>query len=192
MPNGLYLIPVPHFLPFLPFLLRYIGLLETQISKMDEQYDACNTAMAQGEVNGFDAKFLNSYVSSKGCCFEPEINYKLFIVWVPCFIHGPLNQDSLLMQLQRWKLQLTCTDLRYGKLVLVPHAWSFLKKTCQFKSPLHVQRCSAACALEMKTRNFGLIDVMGCRRLVFTGSHLLLGTVWSIRAFRIEQLLFTL
>jgi len=44
--------PLPALLSF----FRHVDLLQNSIKKMDAQYDECNTAMAQGEVNGYDAK----------------------------------------------------------------------------------------------------------------------------------------
>ena len=41
--------------------VRHVQLLETQLGKMDQHYDECNSAMATGEVNGYDDKFL-SYI----------------------------------------------------------------------------------------------------------------------------------
>ncbi|CAK9003810.1 Uncharacterized protein SCF082_LOCUS7912 [Durusdinium trenchii] len=35
---------------------KHVVKLETQLTKMDEQYDLCNGAMAQGEVHGYNAK----------------------------------------------------------------------------------------------------------------------------------------
>ena len=46
--------------------LRHVVKLETQLTKMDEQYDLCNGAMAQGEVHGYNAKF-------PGCPFSIEL-----------------------------------------------------------------------------------------------------------------------
>ena len=39
--------------------VRHVQLLETQLGKMDQHYDECNSAMATGEVNGYDDKFLS-------------------------------------------------------------------------------------------------------------------------------------
>lgn len=47
-----YTCPLPAHLSF----FRHVELLLNSIKKMDVQYDECNTAMAQGEVNGFDMK----------------------------------------------------------------------------------------------------------------------------------------
>jgi hypothetical protein len=52
----------PHSL-WVQFCPRHVGLLQTQLTKMDEEYDKLNHVLATGELNGYGATFLN-YISA--------------------------------------------------------------------------------------------------------------------------------
>ena len=138
-----YTCPLPAHLSF----FRHVELLLNSIKKMDVQYDECNTAMAQGEVNGFDMKlpswkkyvkrillyssvlfgWPSYWILYAALIFTIEKYHCYGVSW--CF---PISiwlflliPDSYLMPLRRWRRPPMCTDLRAHcfLIVLVNMIW---------------------------------------------------------------------
>ena len=97
--------------------------------------------------------------------------------------HPCLRSDSLLMPLQRWRVQRWCAELRTGiHTIKLQHQPVFSSGIKHEGYRIHIRstllpasRCSAACAFEMKTRNLGI------HALVWNMSHEL--TLLSLPSF---------
>lgn len=90
------------------FQVRHVKQLDTQLQKLDGQYDACNEVMVKGEVNGFTEAFLTWMILI-------DINL-FYIFWIAeiqhsdqnvLYMHWPIIIQGLLLKLrQPWKLLL--------------------------------------------------------------------------------------
>ena len=75
-----YTCPLPALLSF----FRHVELLQNSIKKMDIEYDECNTAMAQGEVNGFDMKLPSLKEKVLLCIYDRSLLGPATEFFQPC------------------------------------------------------------------------------------------------------------
>ena len=68
--------------------MRHVKLLESQLEKMDKEYDSCNNAMALGEVDGFDDKLPSFF--NPPCLFK-AIAIKMTQKFIQLGFSGPIN-----------------------------------------------------------------------------------------------------
>ncbi len=111
---------------------RNVSLLEKQIEKMDAEYDQCNEVMAKGEVSGFDKTFLgNTHV---------ELHVEVY------------NQDHKSSSKFHLRFVSEATEkMKAATYVCSPQFYPSHLSLSSSVPPNH-SRCSAACALELKTR----------------------------------------